>query len=59
MSADSTLRNNTMNVLGNIRSWNRVRQTRNELNGLSNRELDDLGISRGEIAAIAQRVSTR
>ena len=33
-----------MDILGNIRTWNRVRQTRNELNSLSNRELDDLGI---------------
>ena len=44
-----------MDILGNIRSWNRVRQTRNELMGLSNRELNDLGISRGDIPHIARR----
>jgi len=44
-----------MNFFDNIRSWNRVRQTRNELYGLSNRELDDLGISRGDIPFVARR----
>ena len=44
-----------MDILGNIRTWNRVRQTRNELNSLSNRELNDLGISRGDIPFIAKR----
>ncbi len=46
-----------MDILGNIRTWNRVRQTRKELSSLSNRELDDLGISRGDIPFIAQRAS--
>ncbi|EFL90368.1 DUF1127 domain-containing protein [Ahrensia sp. R2A130] len=44
-----------MDLFDNIRTWNRVRQTRNELNGLSNRELNDLGISRGDIPFIAKR----
>lgn len=44
-----------MNIFGSIRTWNRVRQTRNELLGLSNRELNDLGISRGDIPFIAKR----
>ena len=48
-----------MDILGNIRTWNRVRQTRNELNSLSNRELDDLGITRGDIPYIAQRAAGR
>ena len=48
-----------MDILGNIRTWNRVRQTRNELNSLSNRELDDLGITRGDIPFIAQRAVAR
>ena len=51
------LRNNIMDILGNIRTWNRVRQTRNELSSLSNRELDDLGITRGDIPYIAQRAA--
>ncbi len=44
-----------MDIFGSIRTWNRVRQTRNELNGLSNRELNDLGIARGDIPFIAKR----
>lgn len=44
-----------MNIFGNIRDWNRVRQTRNELSRLSAHNLDDLGISRADIPAIAQR----
>ena len=46
-----------MDILGSIRTWNRVRQTRNELNCLSNRELNDLGIARGDIPFIAKRAS--
>ena len=44
-----------MDIFGSIRTWNRVRQTRNELNSLSNRELNDLGIARGDIPFIAKR----
>ena len=44
-----------MDLFGRIRDWNRVRQTRNELYTLSNRELNDLGISRGDIPFIAKR----
>jgi len=43
-----------MNIIGSIRTWNRVRQTRNELSSLSTRELNDLGISRGDIPFIAR-----
>jgi len=46
-----------MGIFGSIRTWNRVRQTRNELNNLSARELDDLGISRGDIPFIAKRAA--
>lgn len=46
-----------MSLFGNIRTWNRVRQTRNELYGLSNRELNDLGIARGDIPFIAKRAA--
>ena len=49
----------TMDILNNIRTWNRVRQTRNELNSLSTRELNDLGISRGDIPFIAKRALRR
>ena len=46
-----------MSIFGSIRTWNRVRQTRNELYSLSRRELDDLGISPGDIPMIAERAS--
>ena len=42
-----------------VRNWNRVRNTRNELDSLSNRELADLGISRGDIPFIARRAAKR
>ncbi len=48
-----------MSIFNNIRDWNRVRQTRNELYSLSNRELDDLGISRGDIPFVARRAVKR
>ncbi|MDD9910641.1 MAG: DUF1127 domain-containing protein [Ahrensia sp.] len=44
-----------MGIFDSIRSWNRVRQTRNELYSLTSRELDDLGISRGDIPLVARR----
>ena len=43
-----------MDILGTFRTWNRVRQTRNELYSLSNRELNDLGIARGDIPFVAR-----
>jgi uncharacterized protein YjiS (DUF1127 family) len=46
-----------MNIFGNIRSWNRERMTRNELAALSNRELADIGIVRGDIARVAHRAT--
>ncbi|MEM8749267.1 MAG: DUF1127 domain-containing protein [Pseudomonadota bacterium] len=48
-----------MDILNNIRTWNRVRQTRNELYSLSARELNDLGIARGDIPFIAKRAAKR
>jgi uncharacterized protein YjiS (DUF1127 family) len=48
-----------MDILGNIRAWNNVRQTRNELSSLSNRELDDIGMTRGDIPFIAKRTARR
>ena len=44
-----------MNVIRNYRSWRRYRETVNELSRLSNHELDDLGIARGEIPYVARR----
>jgi uncharacterized protein YjiS (DUF1127 family) len=44
-----------MNLLRNYRNWRRYRETVTELSRLSNRELNDLGITRGEITAVATR----
>ncbi|GHC71948.1 DUF1127 domain-containing protein [Limoniibacter endophyticus] len=45
----------TMNLIRNYRNWRRYRDTVTELNRLSNRELSDIGISRGDIAFVARR----
>jgi uncharacterized protein YjiS (DUF1127 family) len=44
-----------MKLIENFRNWRRYRQTVNELSRLSNRELNDLGISRSEIPNVARR----
>ncbi|GHC78281.1 DUF1127 domain-containing protein [Limoniibacter endophyticus] len=44
-----------MNLIRNYRNWRRYRDTVTELNRLSNRELSDIGISRGDIAFVARR----
>jgi uncharacterized protein YjiS (DUF1127 family) len=40
-------------IVGRIASWNDARVTRKALSKLSNRELDDLGLNRGDIDDIA------
>ena len=45
-----------MNMFGSYRKWRNYRRTVAELNTLSNRELDDLGIIRGDIPAVARSV---
>ena len=44
-----------MNLIRNYRNWRRYRDTVSEMNRLSNRELNDLGINRGEIPSVARR----
>lgn len=44
-----------MNLVRNYRNWRRYRDTVNELSRLSNRELNDLGINRGDIHAVAAK----
>lgn len=44
-----------MNLIRNYRNWRRYRMTVNELSRLTNRELDDLGINRGDIPSVARR----
>ncbi len=42
-------------IIASYKSWLKYRNTCNELNRLTTRELDDLGIARGEIARVAKR----
>ena len=44
-----------MNLIRNYRNWRRYRDTVSELSRLSNRELSDLGISRGDIPYVARK----
>lgn len=43
-----------MNIIDNVRSWNRARKTEAALRTLSDRQLDDIGIGRHGISAIAR-----
>ncbi len=43
-----------MDMIGSFRKWRNYRRTVTELSALSNRELDDLGISRGDIRSVAR-----
>lgn len=40
-------------LVAKVAAWNDARVTRNSLSGLSDRELDDLGLVRGDIDDIA------
>ncbi len=42
-------------ILTGINRWFRYRATLRELSGLTDRELDDLGINRDDIASVAWR----
>lgn len=44
-----------MNLIRNFRDWRRYRNTVNELSRLSSRELNDLGLTRADIPAVASR----
>jgi len=46
-----------MNLIRNYRNWRAYRDTVTELDRLSNRQLQDLGILRTEIKAIARRAT--
>lgn len=41
------------NLVARVAAWNDARITRKALSGLTNRELDDLGLCRGDIDDIA------
>lgn len=42
-------------IIASYKSWLKYRQTCNELNRLTNRELGDLGIRRDDISTLARR----
>lgn len=42
------------NVATNLQAWNSARVTRKALSRLSNRELDDIGLCRGDIDMIGR-----
>lgn len=44
-----------VNVFGAIADWNDARQTRKALGSLSDHELDDIGMVRGDIDTVARR----
>lgn len=44
-----------MNIVREYQNWRRYRNTVNELNRLSTRELNDLGISRADIPFVARK----
>lgn len=43
-------------LVASFAAWNDARVTRNALSRLSDRELDDIGLSRGDIDSIAARL---
>ncbi len=43
-----------MNLIRSYKNWRRFNQTVRELSRLSNRQLDDLGVTRADIARIAR-----
>ena len=44
-----------MNLIRNYRNWRAYRQTVSELGRLTDRGLEDLGIDRGDIRAVARK----
>ncbi|WP_146344477.1 DUF1127 domain-containing protein [Falsiphaeobacter marinintestinus] len=45
------------NLVSTLASWNDARVTRKALSTLSDRELDDIGLSRGDIDLVIERKS--
>lgn len=46
-----------MNIKRSYAAWRKYRQTVNELSRMSDRELSDLGIGRGDISSVARSAS--
>ncbi len=47
----------TSMILSKLAAWRRYRQTLRELDGLSDRELADLGFGRSDIRAVARQAA--
>lgn len=47
----------TTRLFGAVAHWNDARRTREALSQLSSRELEDIGLTRGDIDAIARRIA--
>ncbi|WP_413718177.1 DUF1127 domain-containing protein [Silicimonas sp. MF1-12-2] len=50
-----TIRARFVNALGMFADWNDARRTRKVLSQLSSHELDDIGLTRGDIDAISRK----
>ena len=48
---------NINNLYSRYRRWRRYRETLRELQGLTSRELNDLGIQRGDITRLAREAT--
>lgn len=46
-------------AIDGVIAWNDARVTRNALGSLTDRELDDIGLTRGDIDLVAERKITR
>lgn len=46
-----------MNIARSLNNWRKYRQTVNELDRMSNRELTDLGIDRADIRRVARQAT--
>lgn len=57
MAAGSLIRRKEtiMNFARSFNNWRKYRQTCNELNRMSDRELNDLGIGRADISQVARK----
>ena len=53
-SAVSSFSRFLSSVVAAVIAWNDTRVTRKALEGLSNRELEDIGLCRGDIDAVAE-----
>ncbi len=54
---ETKMSRNTSTLISRFRRWRRYRDTVRELQGLTARELNDLGINRGEISRLAREAS--